>query len=58
MPRKATELPVAARRVLWDQLWDKLLSPPRPEPSQPEHPPTPEELAATEPRSRGETRRP
>ena len=46
-------LPDSARRILWNQLWDKLLSPPRAEPGTPERIPTPEELADNEPRTRG-----
>jgi hypothetical protein len=51
---RAPKLPDAARRVLWDQLWDRLLGPPRQEPAAPEHIPTPEDLANPEPRSRRE----
>lgn len=47
-------LPHDARRVLLDQLWDKLLQPPRTEPGEPERIPTPEQIADPEPRSRGE----
>jgi hypothetical protein len=53
---RAPELPDAARRVLWDQLWTRLLSPPRQEPAEAEHIATPEEVADPEPRSRGEER--
>ena len=45
---------IHVRRALWDQLWDRLLAPPRAEPSTPEQVPTPEEIANPEPRSRGE----
>jgi hypothetical protein len=50
-------LPDPARRALWDQLWDRLLQPPRTEPATPEQVPTPESVADPEPRSRGEERR-
>ena len=43
---------------VWDALWDKLLQPPRREPAEPEHVPTPEEAADPERRSRGEGGRP
>lgn len=56
--RQPRNLPLEARRVLWDQLWDRLLGPPRPEPVTPEHIPTPEELADPTPRSRGEEGKP
>lgn len=51
-------LPPPARRAAWDAVWDKLLAPPRREPSEPERVPTPEDVADPEPQSRGEEGRP
>jgi hypothetical protein len=55
--RYRQSLPIAERRVLRDQLWDRLLGPPRQEPTAPEHIATPEELGDAPPRSRGESKR-
>jgi len=51
-------LPQPARRASWDAVWDKLLAPPRREPAEPEHVPTPEEVADPAPCPRGEGGRP
>jgi len=51
-PRAYQPLPLPARRAAWDALWDRLLQPPRREPAEPEHIPTPEELAGTDPHPR------
>ena len=58
MRRSERGLPLPARRAAWRQTLDKLLQPPRREPAEPEHVPTPEEVADLEPRSRGEGGRP
>ena len=58
MRHSPAALPLPARRAAWDALWDKLLQPPRREPAEPEHVPTPEEAADPEPRTRGEAGRP
>ena len=57
MSRRQT-LPPPARWAAWRQTWDKLLAPPRREPAEPEHVPTPEEVADPAPRTRGEGGRP
>ena len=57
MSRPTRPLPTTARRVLWHQLWDRLLQPPRVEPGEPERIPTPEDLAHPEPHSCGEGER-
>lgn len=54
MARRATERSDPVQLVSWDQLWTRLLTPPRPEPGTPEPIPTPEQLANPEPRSRSE----
>lgn len=53
-PIRRQPLPDPARRAAWDQVWDRLLQPPRQEPAEPERVPTPEEVAELETRSRGE----
>lgn len=50
-PHRPSDLPLAARRILWNKLWDRLLGPPREEPAIPEHIPTPEEFANPAPPS-------
>jgi len=57
MSGRREPLPLPARRAAWRQVWDKLLQPPRREQAEPEHVPTPEEVADPEPRSRGEGER-
>lgn len=58
MSRQPDPLPPAARRALWDKVWDRLLAPPRCEPATPEPIPTPESVADPVVRSRGEGDRP
>jgi hypothetical protein len=51
MPRDPEPLPLAARRALWNRVWDRLLSAPRQEPAEPDEVPRPETLIGPHPGS-------